>query len=66
MNAATLTTTDTDATAWHALDADDVVRRLNTDAEKGLDDAEVAEHLKKYGKNRLPEAAKRPPSGWAW
>jgi magnesium-transporting ATPase (P-type) len=46
---------------WHALDADDVVRRLNTDAEKGFDAAEVAEHLKRYGKNRLPEAAKRGP-----
>src|SRR5262249_1706645 len=61
MNAATPTTSDTEATAWHALDADDVVRRLNTDAENGLDAAEVAERLKKYGKNRLPEAAKRGP-----
>ena len=59
MNAATLTTPDAEATAWHALDADDVVRRLNTDAEKGLDAAEVAERLEKYGKNRLPEAARR-------
>jgi magnesium-transporting ATPase (P-type) len=61
MNAATLITSDTEATAWHALDADDVVRRLDTDAEKGLDAAEVAERLKQYGKNRLPEAAKRGP-----
>lgn len=61
MNAATLTTSDREATAWHALDADDVVRRLNTDAAKGLDAAEVTERLQKYGRNRLPEAAKRGP-----
>src|SRR5262249_40545916 len=54
MNTATIT-----PTAWHALGADDVVQRLSTDSEKGLDAAEVAQRLKKYGKNRLPEAAKR-------
>ena len=61
MNPATITTTGSEPTAWHALAGDEAVRRLNTDAEKGLDAAEVAERLKKYGKNRLPEAAKRGP-----
>ena len=62
MNAATISTTGNEAMAWHALAVDDVVRRLNTDREKGLDAAEVAQRLKKYGKNRLPEAAKQGPS----
>jgi magnesium-transporting ATPase (P-type) len=60
MNAATITTTDSEA-AWHALGSDDVVRRLNTDSKKGLDAAEIAQRLKRFGKNRLPEGAKRGP-----
>ena len=47
MNAATISTTGNEAMAWHALAVDDVVRRLNTDREKGLDAAEVAQRLKK-------------------
>jgi magnesium-transporting ATPase (P-type) len=50
-----------EATAWHALAADDVVRRLDTDTEKGLDAAAISQRLKKYGPNRLPEAHKRGP-----
>ena len=61
MNAATPTTSDTEATAWHALAADDVVRRLNTNTETGLDAAEIRQRLAKYGPNRLPEAARRGP-----
>ena len=61
MNAATLSTTGTEATAWHAIAADDVVRRLNTNTETGLDAAEIPQRLAKYGPNRLPEAARRGP-----
>ena len=61
MNTATISATDSIATSWHALAADDVVRRLSTDTENGLDAAEVDQRLGKYGKNRLPEAAKRGP-----
>src|SRR5262245_9646773 len=61
MNAATISTTGNEGTTWHALAADDVVRRLNTNVETGLDAAEVPRRLAKYGPNRLPEAARRGP-----
>jgi magnesium-transporting ATPase (P-type) len=61
MNTATISTTGREAISWHALAADEVVRRLTTDTQKGLDAAEANQRLKKYGKNRLPEAAKRGP-----
>ena len=61
MNAATISTTGNEATAWHAIAADDVVRRLNTNTETGLDAAEIPQRLAKYGPNRLPEAARRGP-----
>src|SRR5215468_1209194 len=59
MNAATISTTGNEATAWHALAVDDVVRRLNTSTENGLDAATISQRRTKYGPNRLPEAAKR-------
>ncbi len=61
MRAATISTTGNEATAWHALAVDDVVRRLNTSTQKGLDAAEVSQRRTKYGPNRLPEASKRGP-----
>src|SRR6516225_10069504 len=61
MNAATISTTGNEATAWHTIAADDVVRRLNTNTETGLDAAEVSQRLAKYGPNRLPEAARWGP-----
>ena len=41
--------------------ADEVIKRLNTNAKKGLDAGEVASRLQKYGSNRLPEGTKRGP-----
>src|SRR5215471_5429330 len=61
MSAATISTTGNEATAWHAITADDVARRLNTNTETGLDAAEIPPRLAKYGPNRLPEAARRGP-----
>src|SRR5262245_38314579 len=55
------TASGAEATAWHALAVDDVVRRLETDTEKGLDAAAISRRLKKYGPNRLPEAHRRGP-----
>ncbi len=46
---------------WHATSADEVVKRLATNVEKGLDAAEAATRLQKYGPNRLPEGKKRGP-----
>jgi magnesium-transporting ATPase (P-type) len=50
-----------DNTAWHAMTVDAVVTRLTTDTGKGLDAAEAAKRLQKYGPNRLPEGKKRGP-----
>jgi magnesium-transporting ATPase (P-type) len=61
MNTATSATGGNDAATWHAMTAEDVVRRLNADTKNGLDTAEVSTRLAKYGPNRLPEAARRGP-----
>lgn len=41
--------------AWHALPAEDVLRRLGTDPRRGLDPQEARRRLERYGPNRLPE-----------
>ena len=46
--------------AWHALDADTVLRELRT-AAAGLSEAQAAARLEAFGPNRLPQAAGR---GW--
>src|SRR5262249_476490 len=50
-----------EAPAWHAIAADDVLRRLNTDPKKGLDTSEVSQRLSEYGPNRLPEGKRQGP-----
>ena len=47
--------------AWHAMAADEVVKELITNTEKGLATAEASSRLQKYGPNRLPEGKKRGP-----
>jgi magnesium-transporting ATPase (P-type) len=59
--AAAIDAKDSVAAAWHALSADEVVRRVATNREKGLDADEAAARLRKYGPNRLPEGKKRGP-----
>src|SRR3974390_3864203 len=49
------------AAVWNAISADEVVKRLATSGEKGLDAAEASTRLQKYGPNRLPEGKKRGP-----
>jgi magnesium-transporting ATPase (P-type) len=61
MNAATITNPTREAASWHAVAADEVVRRLNTNTGKGLDATEAAQRLEKYGPNRLPEGKKQGP-----
>src|SRR5262249_1458787 len=61
MNPATISAAGNEVTTWHAMAAEDVLRRLNTDTKKGLDPAEISQRLAKYGPNRLPEGAKRGP-----
>jgi len=48
--------------AWHALAPRDVARMLATDSETGLNDAEAARRLRRYGPNALEVA---PPLGFA-
>ena len=46
--------------AWHALDTDDVVRRLDTDPERGLSAAEAARRLSDCGPNALERTPPEP------
>ncbi len=48
-------------TVWHALPADEVLKRLGTSTDRGLDASEAQNRLQKYGPNRLPEGKKRGP-----
>ena len=50
-----------DATLWHAIAINEVLKRLTTSTEKGLDAGEASARLQKYGPNRLPEGKKRGP-----
>ena len=61
MSLAVNANTDSDSAAWHAVSAAEVVKRLATNGEKGLDAAEASTRLQKYGPNRLPEGKKRGP-----
>jgi magnesium-transporting ATPase (P-type) len=61
MDAAANATTASDAAVWHAMPVDEVVKRLGTDFQKGLDSGEASSRLAKYGPNRLPEGKKRGP-----
>jgi magnesium-transporting ATPase (P-type) len=49
------------APTWHAVSADEAVKRLNTSSKMGLDTAEAWSRLQKYGPNLLPEGKKRGP-----
>jgi magnesium-transporting ATPase (P-type) len=61
MSLATNANTDSDAAAWHPISAREVVNRLATNGETGLDAAEASSRFQKYGPNRLPEGKKRGP-----
>src|SRR6516225_1714068 len=61
MNAATNADAGSNAAPWHAISADEVMKRLATNGEKGLDATEASTRLQKYGLNRLPEGKKRGP-----
>jgi magnesium-transporting ATPase (P-type) len=61
MDAASKVKSTSGVSTWHAMTTDEVIKRLNTNAKKGLDAGEVATRLQKYGSNRLPEGTKRGP-----
>src|SRR5262245_7986857 len=55
------TNTLSDVAAWHAMSQAEVVKRLVTNSEKGLNLPESSARLQQYGPNRLPEGRKRGP-----
>ncbi len=59
MDATSKTKFASEMSPWHAVTADEVVKRLATGIEKGLDAGEASSRLQKYGPNRLPEGKKR-------
>ena len=61
MNTAATTTPVSELIVWHAIAADEVALRLQTNSAKGLDAGEASERLAKYGPNRLPEGKKQSP-----
>src|SRR6476660_6190200 len=50
-----------DQPSWYSMSATEVVQRLATDGKNGLNAAEAARRLQKYGRNQLPEGKKSGP-----
>ena len=61
MNTAMNVTPQSGSTAWHAMATDEVLRRLDSDAQSGLDAADIPRRLEQYGRNKLPEGRKQGP-----
>ncbi|MBV9377694.1 MAG: HAD-IC family P-type ATPase, partial [Alphaproteobacteria bacterium] len=61
MSEAARANSGTETVAWHAVPADQVIGRLNSDPVTGLDAAEASRRLSQYGPNRLPEGKQRGP-----
>ena len=59
MSTAASAKTAGDISTWHAMPSDEVLKRLATSVENGLDTAEASARLQKFGPNRLPEGKKR-------
>ena len=55
------TNTVSDAAAWHAISPAEVVKRLATNAQEGLNPSDASARLQEYGPNRLPEGRKPGP-----
>jgi Ca2+-transporting ATPase len=51
---------------WHTIDADETVKRLTTNIEKGLSDAEVQSRLGTFGANELVEKPIKSPLAILW
>lgn len=52
--------TDDTTAAWHTASVEEAVRRLGTDAQRGLSAEEAAARLERFGANELPEPPRRP------
>ena len=49
----TMTADETNA-EWYRLTTEDIVERLSTDTQRGLDDAAVAARRSRFGANEIP------------
>jgi magnesium-transporting ATPase (P-type) len=47
------------AEKWHAKEAEEVLKAMESNADDGLSNSDVSERLEKYGKNELPKGKKR-------
>lgn len=61
MSTVTNATAPRDSSAWHAIAVDQVLQRLESNVQAGLDAAEVPRRLEKYGRNQLPEGRRQGP-----
>ena len=61
MNTTMNVTSQSGTTAWHAMATDEVLRRLDSNAQSGLDATEVPRRLETYRRNKLPEGRKQGP-----
>ena len=59
MNVTAKSSAEGEAANWHSISADEVVKRLSTNVQKGLSAGEASGRLQKYGPNRLPAGKKR-------
>ena len=44
---------------WHALPIEEVLKKLNTNKERGLNETTVSQRLIQYGKNKLRESKRK-------
>jgi len=44
---------------WHSMEAEEVLKKMESDHEKGLSEKEAKERLEKYGPNEIPKGKKR-------
>src|SRR5579862_7348109 len=61
MNTAVGANVEGESVAWHAIPADEVARRLNTDSTQGLNAGETSQRLAEYGPNKLSEGRRQGP-----
>src|SRR6476659_2396292 len=60
MSTAANVSTASEVAAWHAVSVDEVAKRLGTGIGKGLDAAEAANRLHKYGPNSRRQSQELP------
>lgn len=46
---------------WHSMSLDNVIEKIHTDTNNGLEDDKAAKRLQKHGKNEIPKGKTRSP-----